>query len=160
MQKKYIIMFEKIIDFFKKLFGKENVSADEVSYVSDNDIIEEDNVIKTKILLNNNISGYGIKKLSIKANDSVIENIEIPNKESKVIVLSTINQPQVFKLICDVVAVDNGETFAQLKAMHLATQSPFQTINITDTLVNLKKITFNAVVKDEENSHIEIGDDK
>jgi 5'(3')-deoxyribonucleotidase len=82
-------MIKEIIEFFKKLFGKEEISVNEVSYINDSDIIEEDNIIKTKILLNNNISGYDIKKLSIKSNDSIIEDIEIPDKESRVVVLST-----------------------------------------------------------------------
>ena len=145
-------MIKEIIEFFKKLFGKEEISVNEVSYINDSDIIEEDNIIKTKILLNNNISGYDIKKLSIKSNDSIIEDIEIPDKESRVVVLSTNEQPQVFELTCDVVAIDNEETFAQLKATYLATKAPFQTINITDVLVNLKKIVFNASVV-EENSN-------
>lgn len=82
-------MIKEIIEFLKKLFGKEEVSVNEVSYINDSDIVEEDNIIKTKILLNNNISGYDIKKLSIKSNDSIIENIEIPDKESRVVVLNT-----------------------------------------------------------------------
>lgn len=142
-------MIKEIIEFFKKLFGKEEVSVNEVSYINDSDIVEEDNIIKTKILLNNNISGYDIKNLSIKANNSSIENIEIPDKESRVVVLSTNEQPQAFELICDVVATDNGEAFNQLKATCLATKAPFQTINITNVLVNLKKITFDASVIDE-----------
>lgn len=55
----------------------------------------------------------------------------------------------MFELTCDVVAIDNGETFAQLKATYLATKAPFQTINITDVLVNLKKIVFNASIVEE-----------
>lgn len=152
-------MFEKIIDFFKKLFGKEDVSVDEISYVSDNDIVEESNIVKTKILLNNDIKGYDIKNLSIKANDTIIENIEIPNQDSRVVVLSSNEQPKVLELVCDVVAVENGETFAQLKATHLViSQAQFQTVNITDTLVNLKKITFGATVAEEENAQVEIDD--
>lgn len=157
-ERKYY-MFEKIIDFFKKLFGKEEVSVDEISYVSDNDIVEEENIVKTKILLNNDIKGYDIKNLSIKANDTIIENIEIPNQDSRVVVLSSNEQPKVLELVCDVVAVENGETFAQLKATHLViSQAQFQTVNITDTLLNLKKITFGANVAEEENSQVEIYD--
>lgn len=139
----------------KEYFDKA-ISTNEVSYVSESDIVDEDNVVKTKILLNNDISGYDIKRLSIKGDDAIVENIEIPNKDSRVVVLSTTNRPQVLELTCDVVAVDNGETFAQLKATHLVTQAQFQTVNITDTLVGLKKITFGAVVEDEENSNIEV----
>lgn len=147
-------MFDKIINFFKKLFGTSNVSeASELTpsiKTTEVETVNECSQIVTKLLVNNNIKGYDIKHLYISGGNGIISNVEIPNGESHVLKLITNEEPDMLTLLCDVVAVENGETFPQLTTTcSITPNAQFQTVNITDNLLNLKKICFDATVKNE-----------
>lgn len=147
-------MFDKIIDFFKKLFGTSDISEARVKD-AEAATVNGFSTVVTKLLVNNNIKGYNIENLSIGGRNSIISNVYIPNGESIVLKLTTNEEPDMLALMCDVVTVENGETFPQLTATYTITSNAqFQTINITDNLLNLKKICFDTTVENEVQTEV------
>ena len=144
-------MLKKIIDFFKKLFGIKTKSEETVAVVTTmakavtRSEIEEEVIPKTKVLINNCIRGYDLIKFDISSDSTVYPEFTIPNNDSEVIVTEMDTE---LNLTCTIRAVENGEEIGPLSVKVKTPKDTFYTINVTDILLGLQKITFSAEVED------------
>ena len=144
-------MLKKIIDFFKRLFGVKTKSEETVAVVTTmakavtRSEVEEDETPKTKVLINNCIRGYDLIKFNISSDSTVYPEFTIPNNDSEVIVTEMDTE---LTLTCTIRAVENGEEIGPLSVKVKTPKDTFYTINVTDILLGLQKITFSAEVED------------
>ena len=152
-------MFTKIIDFFKNLFStsnEKNVVA--TSELLSNEMVTTsatENKYTLKVLLNNCIKGYSLinLKLSTDGNDYCINKLAYD--ESSVIEFNTSNKPSEIILKCGIKCESDGEIINNLSTKVNVSVTLFTTINVTDTLLGLRKITFDTNIENNKEEKYE-----
>lgn len=145
-------MLKKIIDIFKKLFGIKTKNEETVAVVTTmakavtkSEVEDEEEEKVTKVLVNNCIQGYDLIKFNISSDSTIYPEFTILNNESEVIVTKMDTE---LTLTCTIRAVENGEEIGPLSVKVKTPKDSFYTINVTDILLGLQKITFSAEVED------------
>ena len=160
-------MFDKIIDFFKGLFSsdsnEENVTASEwtdadaISVNSTTTRAEEgveEQSYSAKVLVSNCIKGYSLVDFSASSNEVTINYDKIPFGESRVMIFQSKEQPAICDLKCNLLCESDGEVLENFSASVLIPNLNFTTINVTDILLGIKPITFDAVVDEPKEDAI------
>lgn len=135
----------KIINFFKKLFTKQNASQP-------CNAVTRAIVYNNKLLFNNCIWGYTVTNITFEINGNSYTLEDIPYGEPQIITVQSSELPTEGKLSCNIVCFSDGEFLKNLSGKVIIKDSKLTTININPEFLNLHKISFDATVQESKNN--------
>lgn len=160
-------MFDKIIDFFKGLFSSDSneeiatasewtdadtITVNSISTRAEEGVKEES--YTAKVLVSNCIKGYSLVDFSASSNEVTVNYDKIPFGESRVMIFQSKERPAICDLRCNLMCESDGEVLEDFSVSVLIPNLNFTTINITDNLLGIKPITFDAVIDEPKEDAI------